>query len=129
MLILPPKQTNRFRIQFLLKGKNIDELSLQAIQVDPIRYNPLVNKPTPVTVVFEDDAQNRVMKALTALWSQKVQIQLDILDTNDVAMLRWLFDDGHMQAFTHGPFDYSLSAAMLVQSEFSCGQANMKVLR
>lgn len=31
MIILPPKQANRFRIQFLLKGKNIDELSMQAV--------------------------------------------------------------------------------------------------
>lgn len=68
-----------------------------------------------MTVVFEDDTQNRVMKALEALWSQKMQIQLDILDGNDVSMLRWMFDDGYMQAFTHDPFDYSLSAAMLLR--------------
>jgi hypothetical protein len=129
MLILPPKQTNKFRIQFLLQGKNIDELSMQAVQVDPIHYNPQVNKPTPVLVVFEDDTQNRVMKALASLWSKKLQIQLEVLDGQDVAMLRWMFDDGYMQALTHGPFDYSLSAAMLVQGEFTCGQANMKVLR
>lgn len=129
MLILPPKQTNRFRIEFLLQGKNIDELSMQVLQVDPIRYSPAANKPATLMTVFQDDIQNRVMKALSALWKQKLCIKLSVLDGNDVAMLRWTFDDGYISALTHGPFDYSLSAAMLVQSEFTCGNVDMKVLR
>jgi hypothetical protein len=129
MIILPPKQTNRFRIEFLLHGNNIDELSNQVVQVDPIRYTPKTAKHPVLMAVFEDDVQNRVMKALQSLWDQKLCIKLSILDGNDVAMLRWTFDDGAISAFTHGPFDYSLNAAMLVQGEFTCSKAEMKVLR
>ena len=128
MLILPPKQANRFRVEFLLQGKNIDELSMQVVQVDPIRYTPKSKVPV-LTTVFEDDIQNRVLKALTSLWDKRLCIKLSVLDGDDNAMMRWTFDDGLMSAFTHGPFDYSLSGAMLLQSEFTCGALDIKVLR
>jgi hypothetical protein len=79
--------------------------------------------------VFEDDIQSRVMKALQALWEETLCIKLSVLDGNDNALLRWTLSDGRICALTHGPFDYSLNAAMLIQGEFTCGKAEMKVLR
>jgi hypothetical protein len=128
MIVLPPKLTNRFRVEFLLRGTNLDELSLQVVQVDPIRYSPKGVCPVLMTV-FEDDVDNRVMKTLSSLWDQKLCIKVNALDGNATPMITWVFDDGAISAMTHGPFDYSLNAAMLIQGEFTCRSVQMKVLR
>jgi hypothetical protein len=131
MLALPPKQVNRFRVEFLYLGNNIDELSCQVVQVDPIRYSPgaTIKRAATLMTVFEDDIQNRVIKALNSVWSKKLCIKLSILDPNDTAVLRWVFDDSYLNNLLHGPFDYSMSAAVLIQGEFTCGTMDMKVLR
>jgi len=128
MILIPPKQTNRFRIEFLSHGTPIKELAIHALTVDPIRYNPSLQQH-PVTVVFEDDIYNQVLKCLSVLWMETVDINLEIMDGDDNPMIRWLFGDGKMTSMTHGPFDYSLSAAILLQSEFICRTAKLVHLR
>lgn len=128
MILVPPKQTNRFRIEFLNKGQPINELAIQALQVDPVRYTPALQLHH-VTVVFEDDTHNRVLKCLSALWTETIDINLEIMDGDNKPMIRWVFGQGQMSSMTHGPFDYSLSTAVLVQSEFFCRTATLIQLR
>jgi hypothetical protein len=128
MLFLPPKPSNRFRAEFLLRGKNLDPLTAQLVMIDPVRMSQSAVS-VPLIATFEDDIENRLMKELQALWGHVLKINLEILDGDGNAMLRYVFDDSKFSAMLHGPFDYSTSAGMLVQGEFQCKAAKMTVLR
>ncbi len=118
MIILPPKNQNRFRVQ-VFYGKTqalIEPLGRETIAVEPIKYKPAVN--TAINILFQDDVNNDVLEELTKLWEKSVSILLDTLDGNDNVISTWKFPTCQLSAISNGPFDYATSHGIMVEGHF-----------
>ncbi len=119
MIITPPKLSNRFRFEAIpsMSTKPIESLSLQAVVVHPIDFSP--NRAQyAVDVVFEDDMTNRVLTDLMALWDTVLTLNVSLHDPQDQLLSKWTFADSKLSSFANGPFDYTLSGAVLIEGHF-----------
>jgi hypothetical protein len=103
--LLHPKHMHKFHVRFLDESGSIlqfaTELTRQVISVSEL-FQSKFGGSHHVTMIFEDDQENRACRALQSLYEKKAfDVQVDMLDGNERVLRTYLIKNCSVQQIVH----------------------------